>query len=469
MDDSELIFPTPYKDLYNQLPGFAYQSRIVSRDSGGLYNLSLQVASEGCHELLGLTAEQMIGRNSIERLLVPEDLSLLRNKTAEAINDNVPIVLYYRVIPAGTGSIKWVREQTRCAYDEKHRPLHTEGFITDVSTEKLYELKLEEENKKLRALHLSSAEIGTFVGRSAKMRYFYDELRIAAQSDANVILYGETGTGKDLAARTIHDLSGLKGTFVPVNCGAIPEQLLESEFFGVVKGAFSGAYANREGYLAAANNGTLFLDEIGDLPLHLQVKLLRAIENKMYTPVGGSNPKASMFRLIAATNRDLRQLVRDGKMRSDLYYRVHVLSLTLPPLRERMDDLPMLVYAWLQKRGVASSLPARVSSAMRQYNWPGNVRELHNFMDRYLAFGDSAVQSLGSPQANPDSSPAGADSLPASGQRLSLEAAISQMEERMIREALEQCHWRTSVAAGRLGIKIRALQRKMKKLNITHG
>ena len=188
------------------------------------------------------------------------------------------------------------------------------------------------------------------VGQSEPMRQLYSQILRAAETDSNVIIYGETGCGKDLVARSIHEYSGRKGNYVPVNCGAIPEQLLESEFFGHVKGAFSGAHANKDGYIGAAHGGTLFLDEIGELPLHLQVKLLRAIENKMYTPVGDNKPRKSSFRLIAATNQDLARMVREKKMRSDFYYRVHVLSITLPPLRERQGDIPLLVDAWMERR-----------------------------------------------------------------------------------------------------------------------
>jgi len=166
------------------------------------------------------------------------------------------------------------------------------------------------------------------------MRRMYERIIKAAETDTTVIIYGETGSGKDVTARAIHSLSGGNGPYVPVNCGAIPESLMESEFFGHVRGAFTGASSSKEGYIAAANGGTLFLDEIGELPLHLQVKLLRTLENHTYTPVGSNTPRSSTFRLIAATNQDLAEMVKAKKMRADFYYRVHVLAITLPPLRE---------------------------------------------------------------------------------------------------------------------------------------
>ena len=234
---------------------------------------------------------------------------------------------------------------------------------------------------------------------------------------------------------------------------------MESEFFGHTKGAFSGATGNKEGYIGAANNGTLFLDEIGELPLQLQVKLLRALENKMYTPVGGTAPRESSFRLIAATNQDLTRMVREKTMRSDFYYRVHVLSITLPPLRERLADLPLLTAAWMEKRGTSIDIPLPVRLAMEHYGWPGNIRELYNFLDRYAAFGEAALDSPG------EAGRAGLV-LPDFHDGLTLEDATLQMEERMIRQALEKCRWKRGEAAAALGLNLRTLQRKMKRLGM---
>ena len=309
--------------------------------------------------------------------------------------------------------------------------------------------------------HKAKYTFGDIITRSPRMIACIQEAKAFAQTDSNIVVVGETGTGKELFAHSIHAASSRAGQpFVAVNCGAIPEQLLESEFFGHTKGAFSGAHANKEGYIGAAHNGTLFLDEIGELPIHLQVKLLRAIENKMYTPVGSNTPKVSSFRLVAATNQDLSKMVLEKKMRSDFYYRVHVLSITLPPLRERHGDIPLLVEAYMERKGISCALPLQVRLAMEHYDWPGNVRELHNFLDRYTAFGDVALESLGDAGKTELLFPA----LHHEG--LTLETATLQLEERLIRQALERCRWRRGDAAEALGLNLRTLQRKMKRLGM---
>ena len=301
----------------------------------------------------------------------------------------------------------------------------------------------------------------SIIGESKAILRLKAAILKAAGTNATVLIQGESGTGKELIAQAVHDNSPRHtGPFVAINCGAIPEQLLESEFFGHTKGAFSGAHANKEGYIGAAHNGTLFLDEIGELPIHLQVKLLRAIENKMYTPVGSNTPKVSSFRLVAATNQDLSKMVLEKKMRSDFYYRVHVLSITLPPLRERHGDIPLLVEAYMERKGISCALPLQVRLAMEHYDWPGNVRELHNFLDRYTAFGDVALESLGDAGKTELLFPA----LHHEG--LTLETATLQLEERLIRQALERCRWRRGDAAEALGLNLRTLQRKMKRLGM---
>ncbi|MBL92682.1 MAG: sigma-54-dependent Fis family transcriptional regulator [Myxococcales bacterium] len=205
-----------------------------------------------------------------------------------------------------------------------------------------------------------------------------------AQSEATVLLNGETGTGKEVFARYIHVSSprGKSGPFVPVNCGAIPENLLESEFFGYVKGAFTGAASARMGRIAAAECGTLFLDEIGELPLSMQVKLLRVLQERTYEPVGSNASKTANFRLIAATNRDLALEVQAGRFRQDLYYRLFVCPIMLPPLRERPGDIVELFNHFWEKKGEKRKITPEAMQALASYNWPGNIRELENLVER---------------------------------------------------------------------------------------
>ena len=307
----------------------------------------------------------------------------------------------------------------------------------------------------------SKSRFDAIIGESAPMQRVYMLIDRVKDIDTNVLITGESGTGKELVARAIHNAGKrYRERFVVVNCAAIPENLLELEFFGYKRGAFTGAMQDKKGKLEQADNGTLFLDEIGELPIHLQVKLLRAIENKMYTPVGSNTPKVSSFRLVAATNQDLSKMVLEKKMRSDFYYRVHVLSITLPPLRERHGDIPLLVEAYMERKGISCALPLQVRLAMEHYDWPGNVRELHNFLDRYTAFGDVALESLGDAGKTELLFPA----LHHEG--LTLETATLQLEERLIRQALERCRWRRGDAAEALGLNLRTLQRKMKRLGM---
>lgn len=441
--------------MLNHLPGMAYRCRINHDYTSSV----LEFASKGSIELLGMTPEELVkdNLNTIECMTLPADLKNSKQRIRDSIVAHVPYQLIYRVnLPAGP---KWVWDQGEAVYNSEGEACYLEGLMMDVSEQKIQELTLQEENRQLKIAADRMYGLGPIVGKSEGMRKVYRRILKAAESDTNVIIYGETGCGKDLVARTIHDYSGRRGAYVPVNCGAIPEALLESEFFGHTKGSFSGAVNNKDGYIAAAHNGTLFLDEIGELPMHLQVKLLRAIENKMYTPLGSNTPRTSNFRLVAATNQDLAQLVREKKTRSDFYYRINVLTITLPPLREREGDIPLLVEAWSDRHETRLKLPLNVRHFMETYSWPGNVRELHNFLARYATFGEAALEGLmGDEESLLQFMP------PATG--LSLEEATLQLEDRMIRHALEQCRWKRKDAADYLGLNLRTLQRKMKRLGI---
>jgi sigma-54 specific flagellar transcriptional regulator A len=210
-----------------------------------------------------------------------------------------------------------------------------------------------------------------------------------APTDANVLITGETGTGKEVFARHIHERSQrARGPLVPVNCGAIPETLLESELFGYVRGAFTGATHSRKGRIALAEGGTLFLDEIGEMPLQLQVKLLRVLQDRSYEPVGSNEPVDADFRLVVATNRDLQAEVDAGRFRRDLYFRLHVCPVELPPLRQRPDDVPLLFRHFWDKLGESRPIEPSVLDALRRYEWPGNVRELENLAERLSVCSD---------------------------------------------------------------------------------
>ena len=267
--------------------------------------------------------------------------------------------------------------------------------FTDITSRKQAEVallesreNLQKENIRLRSSIRERYRFCDIIGKSQGMQEVYEFILQAADTQANVIIYGESGTGKELVAKAIHEISdrGQKG-FVTVHCGAIPETLMESEFFGYKKGAFTGANTDRRGYLDEADGGTLFLDEIGEIGLNMQVKLLRAISRDGYTPVGSNVIKNADVRIIAATNRNLRDLIKKGAMREDFFYRIHILPIYLPPLRERKDDLPLLVDHFLQMYDRNHPpLPGHVAESLLNYDWPGNVRELQNVLHRYHDF-----------------------------------------------------------------------------------
>ncbi len=294
-----------------------------------------------------------------------------------------------------------------------------------------------------------------------------------ARGQAPVYIHGESGTGKELAARLIHDLGPRADRpFVPVNCGAIPEQLMESEFFGHKKGSFTGAVQDKDGLFKAADGGTLFLDEVGDLPIPMQVKLLRAIQEKTVRPVGSHNEIRVDVRILSATHRDLHGLVRDGKFRQDLYYRLNVIELAIPSLRSRPEDIPLLAEHLCAKLtstlgGASPRLSSEALTELSRYDFPGNVRELENILERALTMCDGAEitpQDLRLPDAGSDSdTQSGAADF--SGDE-SLEEYLARVEETAIRDALEQTGQNKTAAAKLLGITFRALRYKLEKLGI---
>ncbi|MBD5641310.1 MAG: sigma 54-interacting transcriptional regulator [Desulfovibrio sp.] len=441
------------RKLLDRLPALVYRCRIEEN-----FNYVLEYASRGSLELIGVPPEELVeaGVNIIERMTHPADLESQKRAVRDSVVAHEPWQIMYR-IQLRSGELKWLWDQGEAVYDETGAPVYLEGLLMNVSEQKFLEISLQEENRQLRQKLENSASLGAIIGKSAAMREVYSMIIKAAATDTNVIILGETGSGKDMVAREIHNYSGRKGAYVPVNCGAIPENLLESEFFGHTRGAFTGASESKEGLVGAAHNGTLFLDEIGELPLNLQVKFLRVLESKTYTPLGSRAPKTSRFRLVAATNRDLAKMVRDKTLRADLYYRINVLTIHVPPLRERAEDIPLLVEAWQERNGIDLNLPHSVRVAMSHYPWPGNVRELHNFLDRYAVFGQAVARQLGHQDIAPQAQ--GQDGM-------TLEEATRELERSLILKTLDQHRWHRGKTATALGLNLRTLQRKMKSLGI---
>ena len=310
---------------------------------------------------------------------------------------------------------RWCYAVTAPVFDIDDAVTAQQTVIIDIHERKQAELstrakgaRLQKENLRLRTALRGSRRFGGIVGRSMVMRQVYEMILRAAATDANVIIYGESGTGKELVARAIHDMSDRSaGRFVPVNCGAIPRNLMESEFFGHKKGSFTGADRDKPGVLDHATGGTLFLDELGEISEAVQVKLLRVIEGGGYTPIGALDPITADVRIVAATNRNLPELVGQGRIREDFFYRIHIIPIYLPPLSERTEDIPLLVEHFLEKYDAGRSVRLRTAELDRlvDYDWPGNVRELENTIQRYVSLNalaftdgrDGAGESSGAP------------------------------------------------------------------------
>lgn len=310
------------------------------------------------------------------------------------------------------------------------------------------------------------------LGESALMREIRSKIQKVARTQAPIYISGESGSGKELVARLIHQQSSRGDKpFVAINCGAIPHDLMESEFFGHKKGSFSGAIADKQGFFQAAHGGTLFLDEVADLPLSLQVKLLRAIQEKKIRPVGEQHELAVDVRLLSATHKELAKMVQEGSFRQDLYYRINVIELSLPPLRARASDIPQIVQHLLtrlaKQNGVSTPVLTDAAwTALTQYPFPGNVRELENILERALALheGDQiGVDDLNLPVTSEQLTVESNDFKP---DRISLQSFLEGVEKKTLTVALEQNNWDKTAAAKQLGITFRSLSFRLRKLGL---
>jgi two-component system response regulator PilR (NtrC family) len=310
------------------------------------------------------------------------------------------------------------------------------------------------------------------LGRSGAMDQLRELIERVARSQAPVHIYGESGTGKELVAHLIHDASARRdGPFVPVNCGAIPSELMESELFGHKKGSFTGAVADKQGLIQSAEGGTLFLDEIADLPLHMQVKLLRVIQEKTVRPVGEARETPIDVRILSATHKNLASLVAEGKFREDLFYRVNVIEIRVPPLRERIEDVPELIDALLAKLGKQiGNRSLRIQDgalhALMNYSFPGNVRELENVLERAATLSSGGVIQASDLQLRPKTTPVETTKQNSVVPGEKLGDALEDIERDAIVRALEQTRYNKTKAAQLLGMTFRSLRYRIKKLGI---
>jgi len=316
----------------------------------------------------------------------------------------------------------------------------------------------------------------TITGKSAAVKTLLDNIAKLGRNQAPVFIHGESGSGKERVARMIHQQgSRSDGPFIPVNCGAIPAELMESEFFGHLKGSFTGAHSDKEGLFQAASGGTLFLDEIAELPLNMQVKLLRVIQEKAVRAVGASQEIPVDVRILSASHKNLVKLVAEGSFREDLYYRINVIELTVPSLRERKEDIPLFVEQLLltlgEKMGIDTgsdklSLDDEAMSSLKDYHFPGNVRELENILERAIALSDSNIISRGDLYLKPEA--IGKITRPETTaiDTMDLPMNLAGQERHSIIQALEQTRWNKTAAARLLGLSLRQLRYRLQKLDI---
>lgn len=351
------------------------------------------------------------------------------------------------------------------AYDYVTKPFNREEL--KLTVRKALQLKgLTDENRRLKEELIERRDFRNIVSISREMEAVFAVVRKVAETDATVLITGESGTGKELVAKAIHNLSSRReGPFVPVNCAAIPKDLLESELFGHIRGAFTGAVRDNPGKFRQAEGGTIFLDEVGDLPLELQPKLLRTLQERTVESVGGKVPEKLNVRVLAATNANLEKSIRDGSFREDLYYRLAVIPVELPPLRKRREDIPLLIKHFISKKGCQTVAFSRdAMEAMKAYPWPGNVRELENTVERLLIMRESeTIERAELPQRIVDGDNSGTEAvirLPAGGY------SLEQLEREIVLEALERNDWNQTSAARFLRIPRHVLIYRMEKYGI---
>ncbi|MBI4609261.1 MAG: sigma-54-dependent Fis family transcriptional regulator [Candidatus Rokubacteria bacterium] len=416
------------------------------------------------------------GRSALEQFRkAPFDLILTDQKmpglsglalleAARGITPEVAVIVLtaYGTIETAVAAIK------AGATDYLTKPLNLDELLHRINQVSERQ-RLVTENRELREALTERHRVEGIVGESGRMQEVLSLVRRVAPTDTTVLIRGESGTGKELIAKAIHYASPrAAGPLVRVNCAALPESLLEAELFGHEKGAFTGAVASRKGRFEVADGGSLFLDEIGDLPSHLQVKLLRVLQEREFERLGSSRPIPVNVRLLAATHRDLEAFIRDGRFRDDLYYRVNVVTLTVPPLRERREDIPPLIDHFLEKVSrrdgkAITGLTRAAREALLRYDYPGNVRELENLVERAVVLSRDdviGIEDLPLSVMEPEA---------ATPNAAGLTAAVEGLERRMIREALARAGDVQTRAAEILGISERVLRYKLKKYGLTGG
>jgi DNA-binding NtrC family response regulator len=437
---------------------------LIADDEGAIRDLlrdilepegaSVKLAKSGTEALKLITSEEPDLAILDVRMPAPDGLAVLQQLRTQG--SDLPVL----IITAQDSSTVTIEAMQRGAYDYIAKPFEPDEVLLVVQ-------RAIEHRRLTQRVHALELQIGErdprdiMIGRSAPMQQVYKMIGRVAGADTTVLISGESGTGKELVAQVLHRTGPRReGPFVAVNCAALPETLLESELFGHEKGAFTGALTQRKGRFEQANKGTLFLDEIGEISQNTQKKLLRVLQERTFERVGGNVPVKVDVRVITATNRDLLQEVHEGKFRDDLYYRLNVINIHMPPLRDRKDDIPLLIDHFLSKRrgrgGEAPRITEAAMQALLEYNWPGNVRQLENTIERAVVLAQGRLVGpehllLSEPAPVSDATlQQGLDSLLNNGG--SLEAMLAELRSRLVALALERSGGDRTAAARTLGV-----------------
>ncbi len=430
--------------------------------------LEIFLKNEGYHVSVAINGESAVEalKSDIFDLIISDmkmprmgGLELLKNVKESSPDTNFVVMTAFGTTESAVEAMKLG------AYDYIQKPFQMDD-IRLVVKNALEKQKLQKDVSILKK-QLKIPSIENIIGASSVMQDLFTIITKSASSSANVLIIGESGTGKELVAKAVHNMSQRKDNhFVAVNCAAIPEGLLESELFGYMKGAFTGASSNKQGLFELANDGTLFLDEIGEMPHSLQAKLLRVLEGGTFRRVGGVSDITVDVRLVAATNKNLSDLIENNQFREDLYFRLNVLSLKIPPVRDRRDDIPLLVNHFLEKyAGENKKFSKDAMTMLQNYRWKGNVRELENIIERVLLLSEGDVMDVESLPEEIRSGPA-SEKVSISSGGIDMEAIMSDTEKAYLLKALEKTNGVKTEAARLLNLTFRSFRHKLKKYGI---
>ena len=432
---------------------------VMSSDGKCLY------ANSKLLDYTGYKQEDVIASNFHVRIFHPDDIDNTSGKRDQALFKGIPFELEQRIL-GKDGKYRWFLTRFNPLTDDNERVVRWYTTATDIDDRKQHEEKVQKENIALREEIDKSANLD-IIGNSKHVQNIHHLISLVALTNSSVLILGETGTGKELVARIIHNSSYRRDKImIKVNCATLPANLIESELFGHERGSFTGAVERRIGKFELANHSTLFLDEVGELPLGLQVKLLRVLQEKEFERVGGKETIKIDVRIIAASNKNLQKEVKDGNFRKDLYYRLNVFPITVPPLRERKNDIPILADHFLAKysKNIGKKINNISNKAMEElisYNWPGNVRELEHLIERSVILNNDTINEILLPQIEP---------IGVNDKKDSPIKTIHQNEHDYILSVLKKCKGKkagTDGAAVLLGVPVSTLNSKIKKLGIT--